>query len=195
MNDSINLRQLKLFCIKRHNGGEKLKKNMQKRLLMITFTLLFTLVLCGPVSAENSTGNLKQNDTLNQTLPDPIIEHNGANTTSWGIIQDAIDNAQSGDTIWIEAGTYDTTNNYLNPALVYVTKNLTFRGYGGTVTIEAHDLFRCIWVNSGVTANFYDITITNGRSWNPLYLDGAGIFNDGGTVNLYNCTLEDNDGL
>ena len=80
--------------------------------------------------------------------------------------------------------------------MVYVTKNLTFRVFNGvTAAIDGSNLYRCIWVNSGITANFYDVTITNGRSYNPIYYDGAGIFNDGGTVNLYNCVLDDNDGL
>lgn len=196
------------------------EKNVQIRFAIIILTFVLALIISGAVSAadnvsnssgtnilaENATTNTSSSNSLNtsknssisnQTLPDPIIEHNGINgTTSYSTIQAAIDAAQAGDTIWLESGTYTTTNDYLNPALVYVTKNLTFRVFNGaTATIDGSNLFRCIWVNSGITANFYDVTISNGQSWDPVYLDGAGIFNDRGTVNLYNCILEDNDGL
>ncbi|MDI6724010.1 MAG: hypothetical protein QMD61_05135 [Methanobacterium sp.] len=175
-----------------------MQKNIQKKLLMIIAILILSLAISGAVSAEDGTeNNLTENDTLNQTLPDPRIEHNGViGPTVYATIQDAINAAQSGDTIWLEDGATFTTGQVWRPAIVHVTKNLSFRVFNdGTATISGTNTRRAIYVDSGVTANFYNITITQGRSLNPLLYDGAGIFNNGGTVNLYNCILDNNDGL
>jgi len=183
-----------------------MKKNMQKRLVMSILVILFTLTIIGSVAgADNSTDNQKTNISTNntnlstnftqqenQTFPDPRIEHNGViGSTVYTTIQDAIDAAQAGDTIWLEDdGVFTTTNNYGNPALVWVTKSLTFRVFdGGTATIDGSDLYRCVYVDSGVIASFYNIIMTDGN------VDFGGAIYNLGTCNVTSCTFNGNTAL
>ncbi len=177
-----------------------MEKNMQKKLTLLTFALLFSLAAMGAVSAADTPDNSTlpsvdpalttpdtnqssdvQPVTLNQTLPDPRIEHNGViGATVYPTIQAAINAAQSGDTIWLE-------QNGVFHEYITVWKNLNFRVFnGGQATITGDNSRKVVQVLSGVTATFENITFTNGRDGT-----GAGIVNDG-TLTLNNCAVTNN---
>jgi hypothetical protein len=58
---------------------------------------------------------------------------------------------------------------------------------GHQVTISGSNTVRVFYVNTNVTFTAINLTIANGRSAN-----GAGFFNDGGTLNLSSCTFQYN---
>ena len=175
-------------------GGEKVQKNIQKKLTFLAITLVLALAAMGAASAadtpENSTivdpvmatnQSSNSSEVINQTLPDPRIEHNGVmGTTIYPTIQMAIDSAQSGDTIWLEEN--GVFHEYIN-----VWKNLNFKVFnGGQATITGDGIRRVMLIQPGVTATFENITITNGRQY-----EAAGIINYG-TLTLNNCAVTNN---
>lgn len=142
-------------------------------------------------SSSSTTGNLSNSsDSKNQTLPDPVIYNGGVPVSrggqlagyNWGTIQNAINAAQSGDTIMLEDGA--TFNEY---GLI-ISKNLDFRVFNnGHATINGGNNGIIFTINSGVVVNMYNLTIINGYG---TYC-GGGILNMG-TLTVNNCTFSGN---
>ena len=136
--------------------------------------------------------------TLTITEDDDIVRNTmdiGA-----GSLRQAIIAANNGDSIANPTITFDAMGTGTVPlmsALPDITRDMTIDGPGTadpgtmapTVTIDGsgYGNVRVFKVNSGVTATFQDLTITNGSAD-----QGGGIFNDGGTVTVQNSVLSNN---
>ena len=170
-------------------------KNIQKKLTLLIFTLLFTLAAVGAVSAaDNSSDNLTATSVdqatskiiANQTGTDPQIEHLGIiNPTVYTNIQDAINAAQPGDTIWLENGGYFTG---VGNTQITISKNLIFNVFsGGTATIDGLGTRWGFAVDPGVTATFNNIIFQNFI----INSYGAAIRNEG-VLSVTGCTFTGN---
>lgn len=126
-------------------------------------------------AADNNTTN--SNTSTNHTLPDPTNTRTGTHYTS---LQEAINDAESWDTITAEAGTY-----YEN---LIINKNICLIGAGkDTTVINGRQLGSVITITPGVVVTITGFTITNGKAQ-----AGGGIFNNGGTLTLQNSTVTGN---
>jgi uncharacterized repeat protein (TIGR01451 family) len=179
---------------------------------MLILAILFTLTICGAVSAadnssnngtvlqDNST-NVEQaanNSTTNdsQTLPDPtLIPYNGNPPVHYATIQEAYNAAAVGtstqmDTIELEENGVFTLSDFT------IAKNLIFTvANGGTATIQGSGN-RLIYIAPGYTVYFYNITFENGHASDGTILhpdgyNGGAIYNEG-TLYLTNCVLRNN---
>lgn len=116
-------------------------------------------------------------------------------------LRDAINNAQSGDTINI---TVDLIT--LEAALPAITKDLTFTSVGRNATISGSDDFRVFQVTAG-NVTFTDLTVangvargTNGTSASPVGGNGTagfggGLLINGGNVTLINTNFQNNQAI
>lgn len=79
----------------------------------------------------------------------------------------------------------------LGSPLPTITEDLTINGPGAPslLTISGDDLYRVMQVNPRVTLNLSGVTIAKG---NTSSMDGGGIFNNGGTVNISNSSIYSN---
>jgi hypothetical protein len=103
------------------------------------------------------------------------------NDSGAGSLRQAILDASSGDTITF-AG--DTT--ILVTSQLLIAKALTIDGVGHRVTIDAQQLTRIFYVNSGsFTFNLKNLTVANGNAGTNF---GGGILN-WGTMTVTNCTF------
>jgi uncharacterized repeat protein (TIGR01451 family) len=142
-------------------------------------------------TTNSSTTNHSSSES-NPTVPDPVIYNGGVPVArggqpagyNWGSIQNAIENALSGDTIMLENGATFYEHN------LTISKNLNFNVFdGGYATIDAQNLGRIFIINSGVTVHIYNLTLQNG------YLsvgDGGAIYNSG-TLTLTDCIFISNE--
>jgi hypothetical protein len=114
-------------------------------------------------------------------------------------IAQAISNAApGGDTIEVAAGTYNEHD-------LTIDKSLTIQGASAKTTIvDAQQQGRVFVINSGVTVNISNLTITGGKTSDGVVLpgsfgttlgtpgqDGGGILNNG-TLLLFQCNLTNN---
>ena len=186
---------------------------LQKKIVLIFFILGFSIALAGTVSAaDDSTGtavvsqetlattSMEQttnNSTNNsQALPDPkLYDENGNLVGSYATIQLAYNNAATGTstqmyTIELEENGIFTLTDFT------IAKNLIFTvANGGTATIQGSN-DRLIYIQSGYTVYFYNITFENGHAsdgttFHPDGYNGGAIYNEG-TLYLTNCTLRNN---
>ena len=100
-------------------------------------------------------------------------------------IQAAINDAQSGDTIYITAGqTFSGTGNYN----ITITKNLTFDriGEGDDPVIDLDSQGRLFTINEGQTVSIHNLNIQKGRS------DSGGAILNYGTATLQGCSFSFN---
>ncbi|MDO8870780.1 MAG: hypothetical protein Q7V10_08545 [Methanobacteriaceae archaeon] len=137
---------------------------------LVILTFLFTLFLSIPtISAANVTINPEDS------------------------IQDAINNAASGDTIILNTGAY-------NQSGIKINKELTFKGATNNpddVIIDAQNNDRVIEVLTGVNnVKLQGLTITNGYHNGTFNGRGAGLSNRGGTqsqpTQIINCKFTNN---
>ncbi|MCU0502906.1 MAG: hypothetical protein MUC51_14290 [Anaerolineae bacterium] len=70
---------------------------------------------------------------------------------------------------------------------ITISTDTTLDGAGQTVTIHGNDAVRVFYVNSGVTFNLQNLTVSHGSA-----TAGGGIYNAGGTVNVINSTVNYN---
>ena len=99
-------------------------------------------------------------------------------------IAEAVNAAQSGDTIILEPGTYTGTGNYN----ININKDLTIIGENQDNTIiDSQNKGNIFNIASGVTLTLENLTFTN----NTAYGDSGTILNDG-TVNITNSTFTSN---
>ena len=125
----------------------------------------------------NSTGN---DNTGNGSLNNPY------KTINWGISK-----SNSGDTINIGTGTFNTyTDNNHKDYSITITKNLNIKGAGKDQTvINATGKGWVFTVNSGYTVTISDLSIVNGSATNS----GGGISNSG-TLTVNNCNIKSSTG-
>lgn len=157
-----------------------------KRLGFIIFFMTMALMMCGAVSAApgNTThDNLQLNSTNNSTqnLPDPQVYSNGKSVGTYSTISDAINAAQSGDTIMLEnGGTFDEHG-------LTVNKNLDFKVFNnGIATINAQYKGSIFTIGNGVTVNIQNLILENGKAVN------AGAILNHGTLTMNNCNFTGN---
>lgn len=133
------------------------------------------------ISTDDS--NFTMNSGLETNIiPDPTNQRTGKHYTT---IQGAIDDAQPGDTIQIESGTYKEHK-------ITVDINLNLIGADKTNTIvDAEEDSLVFWIKPGVVVNISNLTIKNGKATNDTFdRNGGGIYNEG-TLTINNCILTD----
>ena len=166
----------------------KTNKN-SKNILKISLLLLGIIVICSfgvnsVAAASNTTNqNITHKILSNVNNPDPYIQ---GSSTSYNTIQDAVDNAQSGDTIILEPGTYTGTGNYN----IEINKDLTLIGGNNSnnpTIINAQGIGTIFNITSGVTVTLENLMLTNGNS-----TDFGGALYNQGTLNINNCTFINN---
>ncbi len=182
---------------------------LTKPILFLTLILLGSIILSGAASAATTTtthSNLQTNTTTNistnhnkitttktittkntKTLKttktsDPYIQNTG---DSYSTIQEAVDHAQSGDTIIIDPGTYTGTGNYN----IQINKDLTLIGSNDTnnpTIIDAQGLGYIFTITAGVNVTLQYLTLINGNTAN------GGAITNYGTLTINNCTFTNN---
>jgi hypothetical protein len=141
--------------------------------------LLFLLFVC--FALGNDALSFDRYVDLNSTNPvTPYITWETAATT----IQDAVDVAGNGDTVFVSRGTYDSGSTLAGnwASRVVINENITVRSVNGTVVIDGGGSNRCVYLNGGRLLN---LTLTSG------YADiGGGAYVTNGI--LENCVFRDN---
>ncbi|MEG4077683.1 choice-of-anchor Q domain-containing protein [Microcoleus sp. Pol8_D6] len=138
---------------------------------------------------NNTTVAIAANDTVVVNSNDSLIDYSLAE----GSFRQALLNANAftgNDTITFNLPAGPQTIN-LTGVLPEISGDVTITNNTGssnlTVRLDTGGIYRIFKVNSGVSATFDGLTIANGYT-----RDGAGIYNDGGTVNVTNSTLSNN---
>lgn len=153
-------------------------------LILLFLSVIFVAASISYAADNNTTNTTNQthaNNTVhkltkNSTLPDPTNTRTGKHYTS---IQTAINEATSGDTITLEAGTY-----YEN---LVIDKSINLIGAGKDITfINGQQKGIVIYIFSYITVNISRVTITNG-----LAPRGGGIYNKG-TLTLQDSNIKGN---
>lgn len=126
---------------------------MKYKHILILSVLMAFLLLC----------SLSTISAANQTI--------GADDT--GGIGKGINDTGVGDTLFLQPGNYNKTNQDTN---LTITKNITIQGNGSTdsVTIDAQGLSRIFAMNNNLNVSFINITFINGYSSSA---NGGAIFN------------------
>jgi uncharacterized repeat protein (TIGR01451 family) len=151
-------------------------------------------------NAQTTTNQAKSTDNIStntsnsdKTLNDPQIWNGGAPvsrggqipTYNWITIQNAINNAQPGDTIMLENGvTFSGAGN----TEITISKNLNFNVLnGGTATIDGSGNRWGFNIAPGYTVTFNNIIFQN----MAIFGNGGAILNRG-TLTLNNCVFTNN---
>jgi len=139
---------------------------------------------------NNTTVAISANDTVVVNSNDSLTDYSLAE----GSFRQALLNANAfagNDTITFNLPAGPQTIN-LTGVLPDISGDVTITNSTGssnlTVRRDTGAFYRIFKVNSGVSATFDGFTIANGFTLE----DGAGIYNDGGTVNVTNGTFSDN---
>jgi hypothetical protein len=139
---------------------------------------------------NNTTVAISANDTVVVNSNDSLTDYSLAE----GSFRQALLNANAfagNDTITFNLPAGPQTIN-LTGVLPEISGDVTITNSTGssnlTVRRDTGGFYRIFKVNSGVSATFDGFTIANGFTLE----DGAGIYNDGGTVNVTNGTFSDN---
>ncbi len=143
--------------------------------------------------------------------PSHYVATNGANIwpyTNWNtaalVIQDAVDTAGDGDTVWVTNGDYSVGgrlagDDALTPNRVAVTRATTVRSVNGRAFTRivgaaaagggnGAGAMRCAYL--GVGAGLYDITLTNGHTHTSgSYRGGGGAWCEDTTAVISNCAI------
>ncbi len=142
---------------------------------------------------------------------DKYIARNGTNTDTWPYdgwpnaasnIQDAVNAATNGATIWVQAGIYTASANPTNypvgsnPNVVYINKPVTLRSQSGNpedTIIDGEKANRCLaWYSTASSQPFVldGFTIRNGLA----NQNGGGILVEGSgwTNTIRNCLIQNN---
>jgi len=162
-------------------------------LLFLSLTVVFGLAVADvAVAAENSTNNsstssplLTDSENTSVVGPDPNVIRGGVVVYTTGSIQDAIDNAQTGDIIRLETGATFNEHGLTIPgtitSLTFDVWNAAGTGPGGTATINGENN-QILIINQGMTVNIFNIIFRDGST-----SDGGAIFNDRGILTCTGC--------
>ena len=106
-------------------------------------------------------------------------------------LQSAIDNAEAGDTIQLESGTYRTSEDPEDDE-ISIDKDLTIIGAGRDATfIQAHDskdsASHRVFKIQGADVAFQDLTVRYGKESDDF---GGGIHQSQGSLTLENCAVK-----
>lgn len=108
-----------------------------------------------------------------------------------GSLRQAIASAAAGDTIDFNLS-YPATITLTSAALT-INKNLTINGPGADkLTVSGNHHFLVLNINSGSTATISGLRIADGFNPSAAAIPVAGIFIDHSTLNLNDCTVENN---
>ena len=129
------------------------------------------------------------NNTKNSsTLPDPKITRNGIIVGNYNTITDAVNAAQTGDTIILDPGTYYENN-------ININTDLTIEGGSQTNTIiDGQSLGNIFTISpdNEITVTFINLTLQNGTAANNGgAIDYENTY-DYGTLNIINSTFNNN---
>jgi CSLREA domain-containing protein len=80
----------------------------------------------------------------------------------------------------------------LGATLPTITDDLTINGSGQAIIVSGNDTVRVLVVQNSKSLTLKNLTIAHGKC---ASCDGGGIYNDGGTVNVFNSTFSDNAAL
>lgn len=164
-----------------------MQKKIPRKIIVITLTLLFTLTLCGIVSAASDVYVSETGDDTNS----------GNETSPYKTINWAITQVDDSGTVNIGAGNFssyiDINHKDYN---ITIGKNVNIKGSGQNLTvINATGLGRIFTINSECTVTISDLTMTEGKApdgttGNPGTNggDGGAIYNSG-TLILNNITI------
>lgn len=97
-------------------------------------------------------------------------------------IQDLIDNADPGDSIYLENKTYVGENNPIK-----INKDINIYGSESSTVLDANNTSRIFEISKNIKVNIGGLTITNGYSDDK----GGAIYNQG-TLNIFNSTVINN---
>ena len=137
---------------------------------------------------NNTTVAIEANDTVVVNSNDSLTDYSLAE----GSFRQALLNANAfagNDTITFNLPAGPQTIN-LTGVLPDISGDVTITNSTGSSNLTVRltgGIYRIFKVNSGVSATFDGLTIADGYT-----SDGAGIYNDGGTVNVSNSTLSNN---
>ncbi|MGN1362767.1 MAG: hypothetical protein ACI4VU_03465 [Methanobrevibacter sp.] len=106
---------------------------------------------------------------------------NGSKENPYQSLSRAISNALNGNTIYINSGTYEGYGN----SNLYITKNITIKGYNGPVTIKTYINNNIFTIEEWGTLNLYNVKFSSDNKNNPNII----INSNGGDVNLENCSF------
>lgn len=144
-------------------------------LLLLSLALVFTAAIedaAAATESDNLTINsstssplLSDSDNTSVVGPDPNVIRGGVVVYTTGSIQDAIDNAQTGDIIRLENGATFNEHGLTIPgtitSLTFDVWNAAHTGPGGTATINGENN-RILTINWDVTVNIYNIIFLGG---------------------------------
>lgn len=161
-------------------------------LLLLSLALVLTVSFAAATDIENSTNNsstssplLSDSENTSVAGPDPNVIRGGVVVYTTGSIQDAIDNAQTGDIIRLENGAtfneHDLTIPGTITSLTFDVWNAAHTGPGGTATIDG-DNNQILTINQDMTVNIFNIIFRDGST-----SDGGAIFNDRGILTCTGC--------
>jgi predicted outer membrane repeat protein len=123
------------------------------------------------------------NDVYVSTAGDDVTG-DGTSTNAYATIQKGLNNAASGGTVHLKAGTYIETGN----KNLSVTKNVAIVGEDAScTTINAENSGNIFIIKPGVTLTIANITLTNGNSTSH----GGAIYNNG-TLNVIDSIFTNN---
>ena len=125
---------------------------------------------------SGETWSLQREDSQNAL----VLKKEATEITTWKGLQDAVDAASPGDTITVKNTlTADDTTSKIS-----ITKNLTIKGEGTSVVLDANEKHRIFNVQNGVSLKLKDITLKKGKG-----SQGAGVHVIGASLELENVTI------
>ena len=132
---------------------EEIKIKKLKFNIILLFILFFSILIIGTVYAEDSNGTDTSTDD------------------SFDSIQVLIDNAKSGDSIYLENKTYSS-----NGSAVKINKDINIYGSdSGNSVLDAKSKSNIFAISKNVNVNVYGLTFINGKTSG----DGGAISNNG----------------
>ena len=162
--------------------------SVEGNLIRGAFCLLLLLAVCMVPFAQAQRKAPKQSMAkLGDTLPFNIIVVTNTNDSGPGSLRQALVDANDGDTIDATgvSGTILLTSGQL-----VVDKDVTMSGSGANhLAVNGNAQSRVFYINLGKTVTISGLTITNGNVTNE---SGGGIYNDGGTLAVSDCTVNGN---
>ena len=138
---------------------------------------------------DESNSNTQSNIQNSSTLPDPQIWRNGVLVGSYQTITDAVNAAQSGDTIILEPGTYYENN-------ININTNMSILGQTQTGTIiDGQGLGNIFTItpDNGIIFTLINVTLQNGTAPNNGgAIDYENSYGHNGILNITNVTFTNN---
>ena len=141
----------------------KIKKHKSKFILILIVFL--SILIVNSVHAEE--------DTVDENLTDDNFES----------IQNLIDSANSGDSIFLDNKTYVSTGKSIK-----INKDITIQGFESKTILDANNTSRIFEISRNKNVNIIGLTITNGYSESQ----GGAIINNGKLIILNSTIINTN---